>query len=109
MSYFYTHIVGIEEILVDLDQMDLSEKEKKHLASLIDSSLHHTIIDAILDELPEKEREEFLKYHPRLDHEEIWKFLGTRAKSIEEKIKVVSDELKVKIKQDIKEAKSIKR
>ncbi|MBI2020363.1 hypothetical protein HYS94_02985 [Candidatus Daviesbacteria bacterium] len=105
---FYTHLVEIESIIVELDKMDLSEEEKMHLASLVDSSLHHTILDAILSELSEDDKKIFLRHVHEDDHQKIWQFLNEKTNNIEEKIKKAADDLKIELHKDIKRAKQEK-
>ena len=52
-AHFYSHLVSFEEVLIELDTLELSPDEKHHLGQLMDSNLHHTVLDAILAELKE--------------------------------------------------------
>lgn len=106
MKHFYTHLVQIESIIVELDKMDLSDEEKAHLAKLVDSSLQHTILDAILSQLLEEDKRLFLKHVHEDDHDKIWQFLNEKVDNIEEKIKKIADGLVQQLHDDIKEAKS---
>ncbi len=100
-KHFYSHLVETESLIVSLDAMDLSEKEKAHILSLIDSSLHHTVLDAILSELSEKDKKEFLEHVVNDDHAKIWHYLNEKVDNIEEKIKKTAADLKQQIHQDI--------
>ncbi len=102
---FYSHIIEIESVLVELDAIDLTEKQRVHLASLIDSSIHHTVLDVILSQLSDEDKKIFIDYLSRNDHEKIWEHLNEKVDNIEEKIKDAAEELKEQIKKDIKEAK----
>lgn len=104
-QHFYSHLIEIESLFVELDELELSEKEKNHLAKLIDSNLHHTILDAILSELPEGDKQKFLEHLSNNDSKKIWDHLNSKADNIEDKIKSAAKDLKVKLHQDIKEAK----
>lgn len=106
--YFYSHIVETESIVVELNQMGLTGEEKAHLVSLIDSNLHHTILDAILSELSEEDKKIFLKHLASENHSKVWEFLNEKIKNIEDKIKKASDDLKKQLQKDIKEAKEKK-
>lgn len=105
MAYFYTHLINIETILVSLEDLKLSDKEKKHLAQLLDSNLHHTILDAVLSELSPADKQEFLKHLSASDHDKIWQLLNQRVDKIEDKIKQTADEFISEVHKDIKEAK----
>lgn len=104
MKQFYTHLVEIESIIVELDKMGLSEDEKIHLADLVDSSLHHTILDAVLSHLKEEDRLKFIEHLNDGNHDKVWKFLNEKVDHIEEKIKKASDDLKKEFANDLKEA-----
>lgn len=105
MKQFYSHLIEIESLIIELDKMDLSTVEKHHLASLVDSSLHHEILDAVLSELSNDDKITFLTYLKDDAHLKIWQFLKKRVDKIEEKIKNAAEDLKRKLYQDIKEAK----
>ncbi len=105
MINFYTHLVSIESLVVELDNLELTQEQKIHLSSIIDSSLHHAIIDAVLSELSDQDKILFLKHLHENDHGKIWKFLNERADNIEGKIKNTADELKKQLQEDIKKSK----
>lgn len=105
MKKFYSHLIEIESIIIELDKLDLSEEQRYHLASLVDSSLHHTILDAILSELPESDKRVFLQHLSENDHDKIWKFLNEKVDNIEDKIKKAAASLKEQLHKDLKKAK----
>lgn len=105
MKYFYSHLIEIESILVELDKLDLKDEQKVHLTSLIDSSLHHTILDAILSQLSDSDKRVFMSHVTNKKEKEIWELLNSRVDKVEEKIKKAAQELKTKMHEDIKELK----
>lgn len=105
-KYFYSHIVEIDSIVMELDKLKLSESEKKHLLELADSSLYHLILDLILSELSEDDKKTFLKHLSSENHDKIWEHLNSKIKNIEEKIKKTADELTEKLHKDIQETKT---
>lgn len=104
MKQFYSHIIEIESLIVELDKLDLEDEQKRHLASLIDSSLHHTIMEAVLSQLQDDDKKLFIKYLEEDDHDKIWKFLNERVEDIENKIKKASEDLKYQLYEDLKKA-----
>lgn len=108
MKYFYSHLIEIESVISELDKMELSNEEKMHLATLLDSSLHHTILDAILSELGDQEKQVFLTSLNENDHVKIWGFLNEKVDNIEDKIKKAAEDLKIEIRKDLKKAKETK-
>lgn len=108
MKKFYTHLIEIESLTVELDELDLSEKQRLHLAQLIDTSIHHTILDAIFSELSDQDKIELFKHLISGDNDRIWQLLNSKVDNVEEKIKNVADELKIQLREDIKQAKEKK-
>ncbi|MBI2196335.1 hypothetical protein HYU45_01855 [Candidatus Daviesbacteria bacterium] len=104
MKQFYSHLIEVESLIVELDKLDLTGEQKIHLAGLVDSSLHHTVLDAVLSELSPEDKKAFL-YHLRdADHNKIWQFLNTKVNNIEEKIKKAAGDLKEELRKDLREA-----
>ncbi len=95
----------MDSIIIELDKMNLSREQKDQLASLIDSSLHHTILDAVLSLLSEDDKKVFLKHIDEGDSEKIWQFLNAKVDNLEEKIKKAAEDLKVELHKDLKETK----
>lgn len=104
-KHFYSHIVKTDSIALRLQYLDLTEEERVHLLGLIDSSLHHAILDAVLSELPEQDKKKFLEHLTHYHHDDLWKFLNARVDNIEEKIKKVADSLHEELHNDINESK----
>lgn len=108
MTYFYSNLITLESVLEELNSLDLSGEQKTHLATLLDSSLHHTILDAILSELGDHDKQVFLKSLNENDHVKIWGFLNEKVENIEDKIKKAADELTSELHKDLKKAKQTK-
>jgi len=104
-KHFYSHLVETDSLVVLINELDATDEEKSHLIALVDSQLHHTILDAILSELSEEDKKSFLKHLMHEDHDQIWNHLNTKVDNIEEKIKKAAEDLKKELHEDIKEAK----
>lgn len=105
MKLFYSHLIEIESVLEELDKLDLLHVQKTHLTSLIDSSLHHTILDAILSHLNDQEKRVFMQHLTEGSHDKIWKFLNGKIDNVESKIKKAAQDLKVQLHEDVRKAK----
>lgn len=105
MKQFYTHLIEIESIITELDKLDLSVGQKVHLTGLIDSSLHHTILDAVLSQLTPQDKRIFLNHLKEDDHGKVWEFLNEKVDNIEGRIKKAAEDLKDELHSDIKKAK----
>lgn len=103
--HFYSKLVATDSILEALNELNLSDDQKAHLLGIVESSLHHAILDAILSELSEKDKHIFLEKLDENDNEKIWKFLNEKIDKIEEKIVQTAESLKKELHQDIQETK----
>lgn len=109
MRHFYSHIVEIESVLVSLDELELSDEQKKHLASLIDSTIHKTILDVILSKLSGEDKKQFLyQLNQNPGDRKLMEFLSQRIDNIEMEIKKVVKDLKNELHEDLKEARRLK-
>lgn len=103
---FYSHLIEIESLTLSLEEMDLDEEEKKHLAELLDSTIQHTILDLVLSKLSEKDKEIFVEKLRQNPHDqELMKFLTDKVENIEDEIKQAVKDLKEELHEDIQEAK----
>lgn len=102
---FYHSIIKIDSLYVALDDLGMSEKEKEHLKEIIDTNLFHTILDAVLSELPESDKKMFLEKLAEEDHEKTMEFLQKRILNIEDKIKKTAKDLIQELHVDIEESK----
>lgn len=102
-KHFYSHLIETESITIRLNEMGMTEGEKMHLITLMESSLHHVVLDAILSELSEEDKRLFLKEVASNDEDVIWEFLKKRVDNIEDKIVKTAEELKKELHEDINE------
>jgi len=107
-KYFYTHIIDTTSLVLELQNMNLDPKEKRHLISLIDSNIHHEILDLILSELSPLDKKIFLNHLALQNHDKIWKFTKEKIDNIEEKIIKTAEDLKKEMHKDLEEVKKEK-
>lgn len=105
-KHFYSHIVETSSLSLALGDMDLSQEERLHLVSLVESNLHHTILDAVLSELSEEDKKIFLHHVAHNEHDRVWELLNKKVENIEEKIKNAAESLKKELHKDIEDARS---
>lgn len=105
-KFFYSHLIEVESLIVELDKLKLTREQKIHLSGLIDSSLYHTVLDAVLSKLSPTDKKVFLNYLREDDHSKIWEYLNEKVDNIEDKIKKAAHDLMTQLHQDLKEAKS---
>ena len=107
-KYFYSSIISTDTLHVALESLEVSSEEKEHLEMLVESSLYHTILNAILNELSEDDKKLFLEQLLSENDEEILSFLQKKIDRIEDKIKTAADGLIEELHKDIKEVKEEK-
>lgn len=103
-KHFYSHVVETSSISLALGEIELTQEERKHLIELANENLHHAILDAVLTELSDKDKEEFLVLLAKDDQEKIWKLLSERVENIEDKIKQTATDLKKELHKDIEDS-----
>lgn len=103
-KHFYSHIVETSSISLALGEIELTQEERKHLIELASENLHHAILDAVLSELSDKDKEEFLVLLATEEHDKIWRLLTERIDNIEDKIKQTTKDLEKELHKDIEES-----
>ena len=84
--------------------MNLKNEERLHLLQLAESNVHHAIIDAVLSELSEEDKQKFIEHLNSDDHDKIWELLNSKVENVEDKIKKAAEEIKKELHKDIEEA-----
>ncbi|MBI2614001.1 MAG: hypothetical protein HYW62_04495 [Candidatus Levybacteria bacterium] len=107
-KYFYTHIIDTSTLSLELGNMELDAAERAHLISLVDSNIHHAVLDLVLSELNPVDKKTFLAHLASENHDKVWKFLNGKVENIEEKIKKTAEDLKKELHKDIEEVRTIK-
>lgn len=102
-KYFYSQIVDITSITIEIGNMEMEKEERLHLLSLAESSIHHAIIDKVLSELNENDKRKFIEHLHSDNHDEIWKLLNEKIQNAENKIIKAAEDIKKALQKDIKE------
>jgi hypothetical protein len=103
-KHFYSNVVETSSISLALAEMDITNQQRKHLIELVEANLHHAILDAVLSELSDKDKEEFMMLYSEDEDEKVWNLLRDRVDHIEDKIKKTADDLKKELHKDIEES-----
>ncbi len=103
-KHFYSQIVDLSSITVEIAGMDMKREERLHLLALAESNVHHAIIDVVLSELSEEDKQKFVEHLNSDNHDQIWKLLNSKVENVEKKIKKAAEEIKKELQKDIKEA-----
>lgn len=104
-TLFYDHLLIMEEMVIILDAYGLPNEERKKLLSLIDETLHHHILDEILNNLPKEFHTEFLDKYSQYPHDQsLLTYLKEKTPgNIEKKMLQRANTIKKQLKQHIKE------
>lgn len=106
MRYFYSHLVEIETITEKLDELEMNQKQRKHLAHLIDSTIHQEVLDIIFSKLSDSDKLLFIEHFSKNpENPEIMKLLNEKASDIEIEIKEAVKKIKKELHEDIETAK----
>jgi len=92
-KYFYSHIIEIDTLIIEIKKLDFPEPEKNNLVTLVDNTIYHKVIDVVLSELGEEDKQLFLKLLAQDQHKDIWDHLKDKVIDIEDKIKTAVNEL----------------
>lgn len=103
-KHFYHSVVETSSISLALAEMDMTNEERKHLIDLVEENLHHAVLDAVLSELSDRDKQEFMELFAKGDDEKVWKLLRERVDHIEDKIKTTADDLKKELHKDIEDS-----
>jgi hypothetical protein len=103
---FYDHLVIREEIDFELNRYHISAVEKDEIIDIIDQTLHHHILNVILNYLPKDKHDEFItKFHSSPGDETLIEYLKIHAHpEIETEIKKQAAKVKKEILADIKKS-----
>lgn len=102
---FYSHIIQINDITLDLAGIELTPEERLHLLALVEANVHSTIINTVLSQLSADDKKIFLKNLVEDDHNQIWTHLNQNTKDLEEKMLDSVNSLIKEMREDINKAK----
>lgn len=105
IRHFYTHIIETETISIELNSLNLKTAEKEHLERLVESQIHHAVVDTVLTQLPEDDKKTFLEHMHTKNYDKVWKLLHAKIEDAEEKIKKAAMDITTELLKDIKEIK----
>lgn len=105
-KHFYSKIINIESIIIELQDLNITEDERNHLIKLAEDNIHQEILDMILSNLSEYDKKVFLLHVANGSHDKVWKHLNSKVEDIEDKIVSTAEEIKKHLHKDIKEIKA---
>lgn len=106
IRHFYSHIIETDSIVLELETLDISKNEKHHLIEIMESSIHLSVMDSILSELPKEHRKAFLSHVNDKKHEQAWKLIDSTIKDVRNLILKSAGRVKKELLEDIKNLKN---
>lgn len=105
MSYFYSHLVKMEPLLIKLETLDLSPDQRSHLTSLIDGVIHTHILEFVFTSLDYEDKQIFVQMlTDQVPKDEIFIFLNQRIDNAQNQLYHTIEQLIAEFTQDIKES-----
>lgn len=100
---FYDHIILLDELLIEIDLLTITDQSKSVLKKEIDAIMHHEILTIILRNLPKEHHEAFLIrfHHAPYDMEHI-QFLSEKSgKDMHKELFLHGEKIKNDLKKEI--------
>ena len=107
-KHFYSHLIQVNDIILDLGDLEMTSEERVHLLALLEANIHTTVVNTVLNELPESEKKIFLQNILIDNHNKTLEHLWKNSADIEQKIKDSVENLLKEMKKDISSVKKSK-
>lgn len=107
-KHFYAHLVETTKITLEIGELDLDNKERVHLLSLVEANIHSKVMLNILSNLTEDDKKIFLKNLALESSEVTWKHLDQKIANAQDKLKQIIDASVKELLKDIQEVKKLK-
>lgn len=101
-KYFYTHLIEVDSVYTVLDLLDMKTHEREDLMIIIESTIHHVVMDTVMSNLSDEDKKVFLTHVAKDYHDGVWHLLSTKARNVEKKIIKAVDKVKKEFHTDIK-------
>ncbi|OGK17143.1 hypothetical protein A2690_02100 [Candidatus Roizmanbacteria bacterium RIFCSPHIGHO2_01_FULL_39_12b] len=101
-KHFYTHLIEIEPILTTLDEVVITDAEKKELLTIVERTTHYAVINVVLGKLKNEDKKQFISHVAKDEHDKIWELLSKKTKDIEKKIKNAVRDIHLSMIDDVK-------
>lgn len=108
-KHFYSHLTPIDNIVLELNNIEVSEDEKTHLITIVSTNIHYSVLDTVLSDLTTEDKKSFLKHIENDNHQKTWEFLKEKIENAEEKIKKSGEKIIKEFLKDIQTAKKQKK
>lgn len=100
---FYDHLVKVESLTIQVNRLDLNPSQKKRVNGLIKSSVHYTLVNTLMSDVPEKERPRAIKTLNSGNYNELWSVFDTKKARVEGNLRKAFENLSREILRDLKD------
>ena len=98
MKYIFEEIIKTEDLFIKIEQHFEVESEREHMKNVVRNTLHHQLVDLILDELNHEQRLEFLiEIEDEEKHPSLLERLREWVEGFEEKLHLQTKEAEVEM------------
>lgn len=101
---WYDHLIILEEVEVEINNLDLEAEEKEELHHLIDEMVHHRVLNRVLQVLPRHHHASFLVEFKKRPHDPaLIDYINEKIdESVEKVVKEEIEKLKKELLEDLK-------
>lgn len=101
---WYDHLIILEEVEVEINNLDLEAEEKEELHHLIDEMVHHRVLNRVLQVLPRHHHANFLVEFKKRPHDPaLIDYINEKIdESVEKVVKEEMEKLKKELLKDLK-------
>lgn len=103
MSRLVKNLVKNPKVLVEIQSLELSKKEKEKLTELASLLYHQKLLNRVLDYLEEEDKKIFLEMLVSENDDKYLLFLHERIENLENIVEVAVLEIEEQISKDLKE------
>ncbi len=105
---FYSHLVETTDLTLEIANLEVDNKERVHLLSLIEANIHTEVVSEVLSGLSVEDKKTFLKNLSQDNHKKTLEHLNSKASNIEKRLKKTIDKVTKELLDDVKQAQKIK-
>ena len=102
---FYTHLISLHTIHNGFDKLGIEQEHREELFVILESHIHHIVLDLILSELNETDKKKFLEHLAKEEHGPLWQLISERIEGVEDRITQAVEDVKEELHKDIIETK----
>lgn len=98
---FYTHLVSLHTIHNAFDRLEIEQEHREELFVILESHIHHVVLDLILSELGEADKKKFMEHLAKEEHGPLWHLVSNKIEGVEDRIVEAIEAVKEELHKDI--------